>query len=50
MADGSKSTKVTIVDRCAGCKGPTDVDMAPAAFKDLASEALGRIEITWTID
>lgn len=45
-----KTTRVQIVDRCGGCVGPTDVDMAPAAFDDLADEKLGRIKITWSID
>ncbi|GJE92990.1 hypothetical protein PsYK624_091490 [Phanerochaete sordida] len=47
---GDKTTQVEIVDRCGGCKGPTDVDMAPAAFADLADQSLGRIQITWTIN
>ncbi|KAI0790248.1 RlpA-like double-psi beta-barrel-protein domain-containing protein-containing protein [Irpex lacteus] len=41
-----KSTTATVVDRCPGC-GPTDVDLSPAAFNDLASPDLGRIQVTW---
>ncbi|EKM52742.1 uncharacterized protein PHACADRAFT_164667 [Phanerochaete carnosa HHB-10118-sp] len=47
---GGKTTTVQIVDRCAGCSGPSDVDMAPAAFNDLADPSVGRIQITWTIN
>ncbi|KAI0092377.1 loosenin [Irpex rosettiformis] len=42
-----KSTKVTVVDSCPGC-GLLDLDLSPAAFNDLASPDLGRIQVTWT--
>ncbi|TDL27986.1 hypothetical protein BD410DRAFT_713005, partial [Rickenella mellea] len=41
-----KSTTVTVVDECLGC-GVNDLDFSPAAFNALASEDLGRIDITW---
>ncbi|KIP03468.1 hypothetical protein PHLGIDRAFT_77537 [Phlebiopsis gigantea 11061_1 CR5-6] len=47
---GDKSTTVTIVDRCAGCLGPTDLDLSPAAFKDLAPLSVGRMKMTWTLN
>ncbi|KAI0092378.1 RlpA-like double-psi beta-barrel-protein domain-containing protein-containing protein [Irpex rosettiformis] len=43
-----KSTAVTVVDRCPGC-GPTGIDLSPAAFNELASPDLGRIQVTWTL-
>ncbi|KAI6005301.1 RlpA-like double-psi beta-barrel-protein domain-containing protein-containing protein [Pisolithus orientalis] len=41
-----KSTTVTITDRCTGCS-LTDLDFSPTAFSDLASESVGRIDISW---
>lgn len=29
-----------------GCQ-PTDLDVSPGAFKQLADPALGRVEVTW---
>lgn len=49
-AAGGKSVTVKIVDRCGGCKGPTDLDMSPSAFDVLAPESKGRIPITWTLN
>ncbi|KAA8915154.1 hypothetical protein TRICI_002699 [Trichomonascus ciferrii] len=43
---GSKHVTVTIVDSCPGCK-KGDLDLSPAAFKKLASESEGRVEINW---
>jgi hypothetical protein len=43
---GGKHVTVTIVDSCPGCeKG--DLDLSPEAFKRLASEDEGRVEIKW---
>ncbi|KAK0198377.1 plant expansin [Armillaria mellea] len=45
---GGKSTDVTVVDRCTGC-AEWDLDLSPAAFDDLASESLGRLQgATWS--
>ncbi|KAK0506165.1 RlpA-like double-psi beta-barrel-protein domain-containing protein-containing protein [Armillaria luteobubalina] len=45
---GGKSTDVTVVDRCTGC-AEYDLDLSPAAFDDLASESLGRLQgATWS--
>ncbi|KAA1477374.1 hypothetical protein DENSPDRAFT_885058 [Dentipellis sp. KUC8613] len=41
-----KSVRAKVVDSCPGCK-LNDLDFSPAAFKKLASEDLGRIDITW---
>jgi len=41
-----KSVEVTVVDRCEGC-AYYDLDFSPSAFSDLASQNLGRIDITW---
>jgi hypothetical protein len=43
---GGKSVRVKIVDRCVGC-AKYDLDFSPAAFKQIADQALGRIQITW---
>ncbi|KAK0465091.1 RlpA-like double-psi beta-barrel-protein domain-containing protein-containing protein [Desarmillaria tabescens] len=44
---GSKSTDVKVVDRCTGC-AEYDLDLSPAAFDDLASESVGRLQAaTW---
>lgn len=40
------SVEVAIVDRCTGCKY-NDLDFSPAAFKQIADQGLGRIDITW---
>lgn len=47
---GDKSTTVTIVDRCGGCLGPTDLDLSPTAFQDLAPLSVGRLKMTWTLN
>ncbi|KAG7450433.1 uncharacterized protein BT62DRAFT_916854 [Guyanagaster necrorhizus] len=45
--DESKSTDVKVVDRCTGC-AEYDLDLSPAAFEDLASESVGRLQgATW---
>jgi hypothetical protein len=45
---GGKSTDVKVVDRCTGC-AEHDLDLSPAAFDDLASESLGRLQgATWS--
>lgn len=46
---GGKSVTVEITDRCTGC-AMWDLDFSPAAFKTLADESLGRIDITWQWD
>ncbi|EIM82452.1 uncharacterized protein STEHIDRAFT_64756, partial [Stereum hirsutum FP-91666 SS1] len=43
---GSKSVTATVVDRCGGCAF-YDLDFSRGAFDQLASEDLGRIDITW---
>lgn len=43
---GGKSVTVTIVDSCPGCK-KGDLDLSPSAFKELADESEGRVEINW---
>ena len=45
---GGNNVKVTIVDKCMGCL-PDDIDLSPAAFSAIASQILGRIEVTWVI-
>lgn len=45
---GSASVDVTIVDRCAGCEGQYNVDLSPVAFQTLATEAEGRVDVTWS--
>ncbi|RCK59212.1 Papain inhibitor [Candida viswanathii] len=40
------SVDVTVVDRCEGC-AYNDLDFSPSAFDQLASQSLGRIDITW---
>ncbi|KAL6451744.1 pi Papain inhibitor [Candida maltosa Xu316] len=40
------SVDVTVVDRCEGC-AYNDLDFSPSAFSQLASQSLGRIDITW---
>jgi hypothetical protein len=43
-----KSVVVAIVDRCAGCAGPADIDVTPTVFAAIADPALGRIPgIKW---
>jgi len=39
---GGKSIVVSLVDRCTAC-APTDLDLSPAAFSQLASQSLGRV-------
>lgn len=43
---GDKHVTVTVVDSCPGCK-KGDLDLSPAAFKKLASESEGRVDIKW---
>ena len=45
---GGNSVTVKIVDKCMGCK-TGDIDMSPAAFKEIADQSLGRIPVTWTL-
>ncbi|KAL7271394.1 hypothetical protein RUND412_005844 [Rhizina undulata] len=40
------SVTATIQDLCAGCS-VDDVDMSPAVFTQLATEAEGRVSVTW---
>lgn len=42
-----KSVTVKIVDKCMGCKYG-DLDLSPSAFKQLASESVGRMEMSWS--
>lgn len=44
-----KSVTVTITDKCPGCKYG-DLDLSPAAFDAIASEAEGRVDISWSFD
>lgn len=41
-----KSVDVTVVDCCVGC-GYYNLDFSPAAFRQLADQKLGRIQVTW---
>lgn len=41
-----KTTQVTVVDSCPGCKY-NDIDLSPSAFKDLAPLDVGRIQVEW---
>jgi hypothetical protein len=46
-----KSVVVRIVDRCAGCMKPDNVDLSPTAFSVLADQSKGRlfgVEWDWT--
>ena len=45
-AGGMRSVDLTVVDRCVGCQ-PTDIDVSPAAFAQLANADLGRVKVTW---
>ncbi|KAH7072523.1 RlpA-like double-psi beta-barrel-protein domain-containing protein-containing protein [Paraphoma chrysanthemicola] len=42
----SVSIDVTVIDRCTGCQ-PTDLDVSPAMFKQMADPDLGRVPVTW---
>lgn len=42
-----KSVTVKIVDKCMGCKYG-DLDLSPSAFKQLAPESVGRMEMSWS--
>ncbi|KAF8507106.1 RlpA-like double-psi beta-barrel-protein domain-containing protein-containing protein [Russula emetica] len=43
-----KSVEVTVVDRCTGCN-ETSLDFSPAAFSELADQAIGRLyDMSWT--
>lgn len=44
--DGTSNVTATVVDRCGGCAF-YDLDLSRGAFDLLASEDLGRIDITW---
>ncbi|KAG6915635.1 hypothetical protein DXG01_010636 [Tephrocybe rancida] len=46
-SDKNKSVVVQVVDRCAGCSGKYDTDFSPTAFKKLADESVGRMDLTW---
>ncbi|KAL8847628.1 MAG: hypothetical protein Q9221_007358 [Calogaya cf. arnoldii] len=46
MRNGN-SVVVTVVDRCEGCKA-NDIDLSPAAFKQLAQAGEGRVKVTWS--
>ncbi|KAF1953160.1 hypothetical protein CC80DRAFT_527443 [Byssothecium circinans] len=43
---GERSVDVTVIDRCTGCQ-PTDLDVSPAVFKELADPGLGRVGVEW---
>ncbi|MCJ1279446.1 hypothetical protein MMC21_007270 [Puttea exsequens] len=43
---GGTSADLTVVDRCTGCE-PTDLDVSPGVFRQLADPALGRVTVTW---
>jgi len=44
-----KSVTVQATDKCPGC-GDFDLDLSPAAFKQLADPSLGRIQVTWNFN
>ncbi|KAF1813211.1 hypothetical protein P152DRAFT_374586, partial [Eremomyces bilateralis CBS 781.70] len=41
-----RSVDLTVVDRCTGCQ-PTDIDVSPAIFDELAPRDYGRVGVTW---
>lgn len=43
---GDAQVKVQVTDMCPGCSD-YDLDLSPAAFKAIATEAEGRVDITW---
>ncbi|KAF2196689.1 hypothetical protein GQ43DRAFT_354729, partial [Delitschia confertaspora ATCC 74209] len=40
------SADLTVVDRCTGCE-PTDLDVSPGVFSNLANPDQGRVVVTW---
>ncbi|MCJ1371784.1 hypothetical protein MMC20_003003 [Loxospora ochrophaea] len=46
QVNSQRSVDLTVVDRCVGC-APTDLDLSPGAFSQLANPALGRVTVTW---
>ena len=46
QAGGMRSVDLTVVDRCVGCQ-PTDLDVSPGAFAQLADPDRGRVRVTW---
>ncbi|KAF1982747.1 hypothetical protein K402DRAFT_397274 [Aulographum hederae CBS 113979] len=46
QAHGQRSVDLTVVDRCVGCAA-TDIDVTISAFKKLAEEAEGRVNVQW---
>ena len=42
----NRSVDLTVVDRCVGCQ-PTDLDVSPGAFGQLADANQGRVRVTW---
>ncbi|MCJ1341633.1 hypothetical protein MMC09_006929 [Bachmanniomyces sp. S44760] len=46
QANAQRSVDLTLVDRCVGCN-PTDIDVSPAAFAELADPGAGRVTVTW---
>ncbi|MCJ1309958.1 hypothetical protein MMC25_003619 [Agyrium rufum] len=44
--NANRSIHLTVVDRCTGCQ-PTDLDVSPGAFSQLADQALGRVTVNW---
>lgn len=44
-----KSVTVSIVDKCMGCKYG-DLDLSPTAFEKLASESVGRLDMSWSFN
>ncbi|MCJ1408691.1 hypothetical protein MMC19_002766 [Ptychographa xylographoides] len=46
QVNAMRSVDVTVVDRCTGC-APTDLDVSPGVFSQLADPAKGRVTVTW---
>ncbi|MCJ1286611.1 hypothetical protein MMC26_005957 [Xylographa opegraphella] len=46
QVNAMRSIDLTVVDRCTGC-APTDLDVSPGAFDQLADPAKGRVDVTW---
>ncbi|MCJ1402156.1 hypothetical protein MMC11_005375 [Xylographa trunciseda] len=46
QVNAMRSVDLTVVDRCTGC-APTDLDVSPGAFDQLADPAKGRVDVTW---
>ncbi|RPA74629.1 hypothetical protein BJ508DRAFT_33147 [Ascobolus immersus RN42] len=46
LAGRNVSVEGVVGDRCPGC-GPTDLDLGPGLFREIATESMGRVGIRW---